>query len=427
MAFTFTRITNTDTPIPNDTENFAGFGYYIDFTDFSDLMGPAINDSGGIAFLGRNSENQTGIYTYIDGFNVVADTNTLIPDNPIPDETDTFVSFLPPTINNNGNVAFTGILAFNDFGIPTLFDTGIYTNIDGLNRVVDISTPIPGSTETFDSLSLFATLNDNGNVAFSGISYNDEDSFPTISSEGIYTNIGGINLIADTNTPIPGETDNFESLGFVSINNNETVALTGYNSNFFPAIYSYSEGDLTAIENHFIAPVLNNNDEIVFNSGYGILTNIGGINLVADINTSIPDGIGNFTGFTSEVFDPFNSIESDAYSINDNGKVAFVGVGTNEQQGIYTNLNGILEKVVDRNTLLDGKTIKDLAFGPKGLNENQIAFTALFTDGTEGIYVATNTPTLPPPTPETVPEPSMILGLIVLGSLILGGTRKFKH
>ena len=341
------------------------------------------------------------------------------------------------TINNNGNVAFTGILAFNDFGDPTYIDTGIYTNINGLNRVVDISTPIPGSRETFDLVNMFPVLNDNGNVAFQGISYNDDLSgFPTILSEGIYTNIGGIiNVIADTNTPIPGEIDTFKYFGaHPSINNNETVAFEGSDSNFYTTIYSYSEGNFNALTVNspvdFGGPILNNNDNIIFFQG-NIFTNIEGSNLVADINTSIPDGIGNFTGFFSDDFlNSFDFFESDAYSINDNGKVAFVGIGTDEQQGIYTNLNGSLEKVVDRNTLLDGKTIKDLAFGPYGLNENQIAFTVLFTDGTEGIYIATNTLTAPPitpPTSESTPEPNIILGLIILGSLILGGTRKVKH
>ena len=416
MTFTFTRITNNDTPIPNNTENFANFGYYIEDgeTNFSDLIWPSINETGNIAFLARDSTNQIGIYTDISGLNVVADTNTLIPDNPIPDEIDTFLSFLPPIINNNGNVAFRGILALNDFQEPTLFDTGIYTNIGGLNKVADINTTIPGNTEKFEEVDAFPVLNDNGNVAFAGFLY-DNFGFPIPELEGIYTNIGGINLIADTNTPLPGETENFEGFGSPSFNNNQTVAFLGYAATNFdePGIYySNSEGILSLIADRntsipsstetffsFGRPILNNNDEIVFTASqdlsgnFAIYTNIDGINLVVDTNTSIPDGIGNFTGFTSE--DPdniFDSFSSDLYSINDSGKVAFIGVGTDEQQGIYTNLNDVLEKVVDGNTPLEGKTISDLAFGWYGLNANQIAFTAQFTDGTEGIYVATNAP-----------------------------------
>ncbi|NES71056.1 MAG: hypothetical protein F6K24_40540, partial [Okeania sp. SIO2D1] len=65
MTFTFTRIANTDTQIPDGTENFANFGYYIEDgeTNFSDLIWPAINEAGNLAFLGRNSANQIGIYT----------------------------------------------------------------------------------------------------------------------------------------------------------------------------------------------------------------------------------------------------------------------------------------------------------------------------------------------------------------------------
>jgi len=67
----------------------------------------------------------------------------------------------------------------------------------------------------------------------------------------------------------------------------------------------------------------------------------GVLNRIADTSTAIPNGVGNFMNFS-----PISL---------DSGNFAFV-VGENNQKGIYTNLGGSLRKVVDRNTAIPSGT-----------------------------------------------------------------------
>jgi hypothetical protein len=70
---------------------------------------------------------------------------------------------------------------------------------------------------------------------------------------------------------------------------------------------------------------------------------------------------------------------------------------------VYANLNGSLESVLRDDDVLDGKVVRRAYIGAEGLDGDQIAMSVVFTDGTEGIYVAT-----------LVPEPSS-LALLALG------------
>lgn len=111
------------------------------------------------------------------------------------------------------------------------------------------------------------------------------------------------------------------------------------------------------------------------------LQNGSSLSVIADTNTPIPDGTGNFSGF---MYNP---------PAIDNSNVAFMGYGSNSQAGIYTTLGGTLSKVIDINDTLDGKTFRPFSFssasiGYQGLSGNQLAFLAEFTDGSQAIYIA---------------------------------------
>jgi len=114
----------------------------------------------------------------------------------------------------------------------------------------------------------------------------------------------------------------------------------------------------------------------------GIYTNIGGLSVVADTSTMIPGGMGNFVNF-------------DVPSL-DGGNVAFTGNDAS-QQGIYTNIGGSLTKVIEEGDNLDGKTVIAFFLGRESLSGNSIAFEALFTDGSLGIFIAELVSPPPPP------------------------------
>jgi len=403
ITFNFTKIADTNTPIPGSTGNFA----LLDLTPFLDKgvvvftnisssgegiylnVGGSLNvvadtntaipggtgnfrnfdlvwlDNGYVAFRGNVFTQQPGIYTNVGGsLNVVADTNTVIPGS-----TENFAQFGYPSLDN-------GIVAFSGNGINFL-PSGIYTNTGGsLNVVVDSNTAIPGGTGNFRDFA-FVSL-DNGNVAFkSFFGYQD----------GIYTNVGSsLNVVADTNTAVPGGTGNFTGFSYVSFDK-INVSFTGFSS-----------------------------------GTQGIYTNLGGsLNIVADTNTAIPGSIENFFGFGQSAIDNENVafVAADSSFLVPSPKGGFQ---TNFTSGIYTNLGGSLTKVLTHNDSLDGKIIDEVVLGTNALSGNQIAFYARFTDDSRGIYVATATST-----PTSVPESSSTLGVLAIGAFGVGFLLKRKQ
>jgi hypothetical protein len=362
-TFEFQKVVDTNTPIPGGTGSFIGFD-------------PPSLDRRNLAFRGLGS-SQEGIYISVGNkLRVVADSNT-----PIPGGTGSFTSLFSPSLDN-GNVAFSS--------------GGIYISVGNKLRVIaDSNTPIPGGTGNFTYVN-FPSL-DNGNVAFAGGS----TSFET----GIYIKVGDqLKVVADSNTPIPGGTGNFTFLFSPSLDNGDVA----FASDFPVAsgIYANIGGKLKVIADRntpipngtgnfggFRSPSLDNGN-VAF-AGLipgprlqlptGIYINVGGkLKVVADRNTPIPDGTGNFGSFIS-------------VSLND-GNVAFVGDDDADatiypplpqQQGIYTTLGGSLKKVIARNDSLDGKIVSSVAIDREALSKNRIAFVAEFTDGSRGIYVGT--------------------------------------
>ena len=392
IDISFTKVVDTNTSVPNGTDT-SKFIYFFN-------NAPSL-DNGSVAFLANGilstepyevagPQGVLGIYTNLGGsLNVLVDTRTRVPGS-----TRNFFSFSSPSVKN-GSVAFAGSLTP---GSPT---QGIYTNIGGsLNTVADVNTLVPGSTENFGYLT--APSLDNGSVAFlrSGL------GFPI---EGVYTNVdGSLSAIADRNTAIPGGTGNFTrfsnpylsngSVTFIGFGDSDGVSQAG--------IYTNLGGLLNAIaDNNTAIPggtgnftnftsLTSENGSVAFigerretlskpPSQQGIYTNLGGsLKAIADLNTPIPNGRGNFTSFRS-------------VSLN-KGNIAFLGTDSSSQ-GIYTNLGGSLTKVIATGDTLDGKTVSSsvpqldqgLLLGANSLSGNQIAFSVGFIDGSQGIYIAT--------------------------------------
>lgn len=250
----------------------------------------------------------------------------------------------------------SGIGNFTLFGAPSL-DNGIvtFTGYDSAARTSRY-TNAGGSLDMVSSTNLQTS---GGNEAVLGV---DSSGGPSI-----YTDIdNSLNVVANTNTPIPGGLGNFDFFGSSPSFDSAYVAFMG--GNFF--------------------------------GQQGIYTNGGGsLNVVADTNTSIPDGTGTFSYFTGDLS-------------FDGGNVAFLGFDAFGQQGIYTTIGGSLAKVIDFSDSLDGKTISSLSFGPRGVSGNVIAFTASF-GGSEGIFLATPEPIYSNPEPSSL----VLFGVGILGTL----------
>jgi hypothetical protein len=406
-TFTYTKIVDTSTPVPGGLGNF-------------ELFDPPSLEGKNVAFRGYGFGSQSGIYTNIgNSINLLNNTN-----DPNP-KTEAIRFFNLPSIDN-GNVAYSGFNLLQQ----GLRDTGarIFIDFNGSPKLIaDKNTSAPGGTGNFNYFG--SPSLDNGNVAFFGI------ADPNLISglRGIYTYIdGSLKVVADTNTLVPGKTIKFKNFANPSLNKgNVAFQGIGFDSE---GIYTDLGGSLnvvadtkSAIPNgignfsRLDSPSLEAGNVAFRGFGSkmqrGIYTNIGGsLNVIADTNTLVPDGAGNFRSFSGLSFN--------------NGNVAFGNVKSENPfffdgplEGIYTNLGGSLTKVIDINNSLDGKTIDFLGFGQEGLSGDSLAFTAYFTDGSRGIFRADAV--LSPA--KSVPESTNTLGVLAFGVFGVSSLLKRKQ
>jgi hypothetical protein len=74
---------------------------------------------------------------------------------------------------------------------------------------------------------------------------------------------------------------------------------------------------------------------------------------------------------------------------------------------VYSDFGGQLQRIAGPGDLLFGQTVTGAWVLRGGLSGNQIAFTASFTNGTSGVFIA------------TVPEPAAAAALVVVVTLVL--------
>ncbi|NJL37256.1 MAG: PEP-CTERM sorting domain-containing protein [Leptolyngbyaceae cyanobacterium RM2_2_4] len=393
ISFNFTKIADTSTPIPGSTATFTEF------------QAPSISGNN-VAFLGRGSGFQEGIYISLENeLDKVADNSTSIPGS----SDSFFFNFSDPSISGS-NVAFSGTV---DGGSRT----GIYLSANrALKVVADFNTPIPNGNGNFTSFNPPDLSGDS--VAFLG---SDGEG-----RSGIYIDDGTqLTTIADFNTPIPGGTGNFT--GFLSRGLSESgVAFLGVDRNFQSGIYTNIGGSLAVVADRntldpasaanftdfFTAPALSG-DNVAFGGisvgydGAGIYTKVGSqLNVVA--TNSLDRGVTEFINFLS------------IPSISGSNTAFLTGFGS----AIYTDVGGSFARLIGRNDTLNGKTLASVDFSSNsnGLSGDSLAFLARFSDGSQGIFRADLSQ---PPQPEPVPEPTTVLGLLLVG--VLGATKASRR
>jgi hypothetical protein len=390
---TFTKVADTGTAIPGGSGNFTTFS------------APSISGST-VAFGDGNGQ---GIYTGSasgGSLALVANLNT--------GGTGSFTSFGVPTISGP-TVAFVG--AKNS-------QVGIYigpASGGSLTKVVDLSSAIPNGSGNF--ITIGSPSISGSTVAFLG-NGSEQQGIYTASASG-----GSLARVADLNTAVPGGSGTFQLFGnTVPSISGSTVTFLGGFSNNQQGIYTGSasggsvarvadfttaipggSGNFTAFAGN--APSISGSTVAFRGTGgggtqVGIYTGSasgGSVARVADLNTAVPVGTGNFT-------------DLGAPSIS-GSTVVFIGNGTSTSQaGIYYQLEtgGPLFKLITANDVLDGKTVSGLSISQFAVDGTSIAFSVSFTNGTKGVYVGQIAP---------VPEPRFVLGLAAL----LGTARFFSR
>lgn len=409
-AIAVTTLADTTTPNPLGGGPFSGF---TRDQGAATSLGPAL-DGGVVAFIGGNALHPGSPFAVPAGggaITSIANDSTLMPGEPdLP--TAEFISLGGFSLDGD-TVVFVGS-GFKQniaFGEPV---GGVYRETGGaLEAVVNTTTAIPGRAGSFSPFSFGRPSADGGQIAF------------CVQSTGIYaTTASGLVVVADDATPIPGGVGNFPG----NFGNPDDVSLDGGDVVFtasvpvgpfvFPAIFKTTggvEGTLERIVDTDMTvpgsaesfgavanPVLSGGNLVFWGRTAstlrdGVYTTIGGsLRVVADRNTPVPGGTGNFIGFASNA----------GLSIAGE-RIAFLGFGEDGSQGIYVWDAGVIWKVIDSRDSIDDRNVLLLDFNKEAFSGSAIVFVANFAGNfLQGVYVA------------PVPEPgSIAMQLAALGGL----------
>lgn len=240
---------------------------------------------------------------------------------PVPGGTGTFAEFWPPSFDGES-------VAFSSKG--TGGEGGIYKARPGsVDVVADKGTPIPGTPPgvLFTNFGVYPSI-DQGQVAFTGTTKN----FPL---GGIYLGSGeSLGIVVDVNTPIPGGSGNNFWFGWTS------------------------------------EPILEGG-QVAFKGGHSIYGDPGiylwdgtSVNIVANRNTPVPGGAGNFTDF-----------QWHNKPALDRGRVAFIGYDSSTFNGVYLSDGGNLGLIANSSTEIPAKPGADFSnFLHVSLDSRQVAF-----------------------------------------------------
>jgi hypothetical protein len=404
----FRKIVDTSTPIPGGSGNFTHFGF------------PVI-DGQHIAFQGLGDNGQAGIYLSSSGaLSTVVDRTSKIPGSG-----ENYAAFGVPGLEGS-NVAFgaTG----------TTSPLGVYARRGGvLETIASVGDPMPGGTESFAKfMNGFGTTSGGGQVLIDqGQVYFFGSAAETGIASGYYrTGASGLELIVNRQSIVPGRTfshfdianwmphfavDNGQvgfwaffvdaeaKVGPVDFHQgvftwkNGSLELALYDSAPKPdgGAFDYTMGGVSLDGDDFSYASWNGEYlKLTIGTTYGVFGRIDGT-LKQIVASPLAGGSGA------------DNILSSAIA---NGRIVFPTISqSNEiQTGLKLYSDGKLTQLIAAGDQLDGKTVSQVAFFendplynsfvqtllPPGMWENQVAFRAKFTDGSEGIYVA------------TVPEPT---------------------
>lgn len=359
-----TVIADTSTPVPGGTGNF-------DFMTFPTAS------YGTVAFNGAGKGQASNLYSSTNGKLILA----LPVGAAIPSTGGTFTSFGMPAPAQEA-------LLF--VGLGSLGTDGVYVKSgEILKRIADTSTPVPSGSGNFKSFNGIA-FDVQGAIAFVGTD--------AAGNQGVYASsfpAGGVAMIANSSTPIPGGSGTFNYFYGPSVNAYGAAFFASRSGN--PAsgagVYLSRNGVLNILASTktpvpgmggtfsaFGAPEIggtavafhafgtNGSDGVYLASG-------GSVSVVADLTTPVPGGSGTFQTFFMN--DP---------SIDERGNVAFLAGYESNKFGIFARVNGALRRVITSDDTLNGKSLLYLGISTNQLSQGTLAFYAVTGPGVFGIY-----------------------------------------
>ena len=372
---TFTRIADTQTAVPGGT------GTFTVFADARAIGG------GKVAFIGYDSALAPGIYSYQGGLlGIVADTHTTVPGTP-----DTFSDFFDVAIDG-ALVAFTGGWPGPGGGCSYSGNEGIFVRRFQASLIRAVATTLSTDKQCFEGVDL-----ERGTIAVTG-GVEPVDNYHNHAESVMTTKrTGQLRVILDTLTPKPG--------GGTFVGYDQDLSLRG-GGFLFSEIIPNTFGALAGI--------------------YTLRKDGLGPQLVADGDTPVPGGSGDFTNFAGADWDggeiafvgrnsanqPFlyaGASPDDLRVVVDSstivpgetatfdgignplayegGVIVFEGYWLGSKTGLFTSEGGVLQAILKQGAILDGRTVND-AFCRQGNKDgNQLLILVLFQDNTRGLYL----------------------------------------
>jgi hypothetical protein len=403
QLFSFTKVADNSTPIPDGAGTFRGF------------VSPAL-ETGRVAFWGAGFDQQQGIYSGPIGgpLTRTVDVTMPVPGLGVP------LNLVSQEFSlDMGRVAFGGLR-------ESVF--GVYTSENGvIDRVADTTTPIPSGSGNFRMLGVpsgFSPSADNGRLVFAA----QGDTTPGVQPlRGVYLwQDGALSRIADTTMPVPGQAGNFgvfESAviggGSVAFIANDFDRRGVYLHNLDTGVLSRVADRSTPVPGHvetfsnflalgrgldvdggdlaFVGQAQSVSGIYVFDGAAGTLR------AITESGMPVPGAAqGQFEQY-------FNSVSIDGANVAFGYGTSFASIPEEPPPedtpffGVWTNLGGSLAKVLDKGDMLDGKLVARVQMGREGLDGDQIALRVEFADETNAVYVAT-----------LIPEPAT-MALVICG------------
>lgn len=346
---------------------------------------PAVRD-GYVAFRGTGPTDAGAFRQNLLRFHDDTLENLVNLGTPIPSGTGTFTDLTPTPNTGDGLVVFRGTGSGGQQGV-------YYASDDGITKIANQGTPIPGGSGNFTAFWLLNSIDD-GNVAFAAAGTNEQ--------QGVYASFGGgpLEVVADLNTPQPEGTANFDVLPLqpISIDRDRVVFRGGNEPTLLLGLYEYVAGELRRIVDSTqtvpggppvmnyigVGDARNGHTAVLVADGIpateiAIVKRVGGVtSLVANLDTPVPGGAGSFITFTEP---------------GCGGRyVAFIGASDSLRRAVYTDALGGLTEVVGQGTQIDGRVIgaatNAVLISVQPLDGRQLTFRCAFTDGVSAIFLA---------------------------------------
>ena len=328
---------------------------------FSDFHDSAINDRGGILFMGfLDGVNRHGVFSGPDPVSdavVIDDNNTS-----------------PLRIGNQAGVVL------NDAGTRLFFATHRTGGGQGLYRGPDRNADAFVNTDgPFDAVG-FPALNSAGRVAFAG----QLDS----GAQGLFT---GPNPATDAIVTADGPF-RFFSFNRSGMNEAGDVAFRATLDDGTVGIFTGPDPVADAV-----ATTANGYSRF-FNSGVGIdgagnvwflAERAGGVTGIFTGADPMADALVTTTG-------PFGAFFEDSLLVNDAGSIAFLAGLDSGPRGIFTGPDPVADKIIQTGDTLFGRRLTTIEYLSDMNGRGDVSFRYQLADGTTGIAVA------------VVPEPAAI-------------------